>query len=324
MFDWGTFEDEGASSPSAQDDLGAPARTSQRRTDAAAPWGTFQDEAEVAQETEADEEYADGNDPWGSSWGAGGKDPWGTFHDDEPGRTGSHTGTDGTVGPSHSSGSGGPSAEATASLLRAGNVLWAKVDSTGAVLGSGTRLRIPGGVPDRLYGWRPVEITDPATLAAQVVAVESATPPAGRAAPLASLFRADPVQQQASPQRPAAFPVGQGPDVRALLQQRLAAAEQEVLQRAEAAERQAEARASHAEATARSHIVEAQRQHAAALQAADSRASDWQHAANTAAQTAEAAKAQHRIELTLARRRTGYAVGVSVALLILLIVVLSR
>lgn len=200
-------------------------------------------------------------------------DGWGDF-DPPAGRTAS---------PSPSAGVPPPSPEVVASLLIAGETLWAHVEGPVAVLGSGCTLTaVYDGEPDGFRGWRPVTVLDPARLIVRPVALSLAEPPVGAATSVAELYSDPERPSTGEPRRAAPFPVGQGPDMYALLnravaeerelvrakataaahriEMQLEAAKRELAERAELAERQARMREEQAGNEVRRALQEAERQ----------------------------------------------------------------
>ncbi|MFJ3303160.1 hypothetical protein ACIPSA_08585 [Streptomyces sp. NPDC086549] len=210
---------------------------------------------------------------------AGGSD-WGVFVDDahEPVTPGAPR-----PEPAPPSGVPTPTPEVVASLLKAGETLWAQVDGTVAVLGSGVAVTaVYDAEPDGFSGWRPVTVLDPAALTVRPVSLSLAEPPVGAATSVAELYSDTEPLDTARPHRAAPFPVGQGPDVEALLNRaaeeerarvraeaavaaqraeaELAAARREAAERAEVAERHARAREERAQEEVRRARDEAARQ----------------------------------------------------------------
>jgi hypothetical protein len=112
-----------------------------------------------------------------------------------------------------------PPPELTASQLRNGDVLWARVDGQVMTLGSGQPLHVPAGVPDGIGGWRRVRITDAASLRAEVLVFPVEQPVLGVADEPTLLFPPDPVRSP--PLRPAGFPAGEGGDLSAAFEARV-------------------------------------------------------------------------------------------------------
>lgn len=125
---------------------------------------------------------------------------------------------------SHQADSARPAPELTASQLRSGEVLWARVDGREVTLGSGQLLDVPAGIPDGIGGWRRVRIIDAATLRAEVLLFPMEQPAQGVADEPTLLFPPDPAM--APPLRPAGFPVGEGGDLSAAFTARVRTAEQ--------------------------------------------------------------------------------------------------
>lgn len=150
-------------------------------------------------------------------------DGWGSFADEAP-ATGGAPPPPPSVPPAtpRPYGVPVPSPEVAASLLTAGETLWAQVDGAQAVLGSGCRVAVVRdddgeAAADGFGGWRPVTVVDPAALTVRLVPLALAEPPVGTATPVAELY-ADPEPYTAvAPERAGVFPVGQGPDLDELL-----------------------------------------------------------------------------------------------------------
>ncbi|WP_155948208.1 hypothetical protein [Rhodococcus aetherivorans] len=109
-----------------------------------------------------------------------------------------------------------------ASQLRDGEVLWANVVGTDVLLGSGQPLHVPTGVPDGLSGWRRVRIVDATTLTAEVIALPVTRPFQDIGDEPATLFA--PLPHQPPPHRPPGFPAGEGGDLTAAFEARVARA----------------------------------------------------------------------------------------------------
>ncbi|MFJ7194824.1 MULTISPECIES: hypothetical protein [unclassified Streptomyces] len=211
-------------------------------------------------------------------------DGWGSFADEAP-ATGGAPPPPPSVPPAtpRPYGVPVPSPEVAASLLTAGETLWAQVDGAQAVLGSGCRVAVVRdddgeAAADGFGGWRPVTVVDPAALTVRLVPLALAEPPVGTATPVAELYADPEPYTAAAPERAGVFPVGQGPDLDELLhraqaeerarvragaeadarraERELADAKAELRERAEAAEQRAarrEQRAQEAEQRAREY-----------------------------------------------------------------------
>ncbi|MFI5683816.1 hypothetical protein [Streptomyces sp. NPDC051636] len=227
---------------------------------------------------------------------------WGTFEDETPAEGpaeseeswGSFTDASTQPGPAQPTpppaappaGVPTPSPEVVASLLKAGETLWAQVDGTVGVLGSGAKVTaVYDDGPDGFSGWRPVTVLDPGALTVRPVPLALAEPPMGAATSVAELYADTEPLDDTEPRRPAPFPVGQGPDLDALLDRaveeerararaeaaasarraeaELAAQRRELADRAEAVERQARLREERAQDEVRRAQDEAARQVAA-------------------------------------------------------------
>jgi hypothetical protein len=164
-----------------------------------------------------------------------------------------------------------PPPEATASLLRAGEVLWARADETGLRLGSGQRLRSAEDVSRQPDGWCRVEVTDPETLTVRFLPVATAELRTSVGDDPDLLYQPTSVGEDAEVVRNAPFPVGKGPALREIFDARVANAEAE-------AERRADERAAEAERRAREHIAAAETQ-------AGNRVAEAERAAETKALT---------------------------------------
>lgn len=182
-----------------------------------------------------------------------------------------------------------PPPEATASLLAQGETLWAKVDRAGVVLGSGQVLNVPEGLPDDLYGWRRVQIVNPALLTARVLPIAWDELEVGVGDDPTGLYYPHALPEPESPDRMSAFPVGAGPDLMRLFNDRVATAVSEYERRAGEAERAAGARA-----------VEAERVADQRARTAEWRAAEVER--NAREQIAEARRRAAHAEATVERR----------------------
>lgn len=135
-----------------------------------------------------------------------------------------------------------PPPEATASLLEEGEILWARVDRSGVRLGSGQQLLVTEGDLHDQEGWCRVEVVDPARLAVRVLPVAWAPLRSGVGTNPALVYRAASPDDAQEVDRVPPFPVGQGPDLRAMFEERVAAARFQAEQRGKAAERRADER----------------------------------------------------------------------------------
>lgn len=316
--EWGSFVDE---EPSGGRESAA---SSARQADD--EWGTFA--AEPAREAPA----PPAADPGGGS-------DWGTFA------------ADGAAAPAPGARVPVPSSEVVASLLTAGETLWAQVDGAVAVLGSGCTVTAEyDGEPDGFSGWRPVTVVDPARLIVRPVPLALAEPPAGAAVSVAELY-ADPEPPDAGePHRARPFPVGEGPDVEAMLhraveeergraraeaaaaarraEEELAAARRALAQQAEATEQRALDRERRAQEEARRARESAEQQVAAARAEAqrqvtvarDEVAQAMQHW-QLRAQHAEADRARLAEELERANRTAAQRLVLVGALVVIMIAV---
>jgi hypothetical protein len=115
-----------------------------------------------------------------------------------------------------------PPARVAASVLNAGDTVWAKVERTGATLGAGQRVILFADPADGLYGWRPVRIVDPVRLVAEVIPVPMAVPPEDVGEDPAQLYEPQGPPSVAGVARRPGFPVGTGPDLRAMLDRQMA------------------------------------------------------------------------------------------------------
>lgn len=211
-----------------------------------------------------------------------------------------------------------PSSEAVASLLTAGETLWAEVDGSVAVLGSGCVVTaVYDDEPDGFSGWRPVTVVDPARLMVRPAPLSLAEPPVGVATSVAELYSDTESLPEDEPLRVRRFPVGRGPDLDAMLRraetderervraeaevqarradEELAVIKRELAERAELAERHArqrEERAHEAVLRIRSEAdqrisaagTEARREVAAAREEAAQAVRQWQFRAEQAEQ----------------------------------------
>ncbi|MEU9187076.1 hypothetical protein AB0D14_21535 [Streptomyces sp. NPDC048484] len=144
--------------------------------------------------------------------------------------------------PSPPAGVPTPSPEVVASLLTVGETLWAHVDGPVAVLGSGCPVTaVYDGEPDGFSGWRPVTVVDPARLTVRPVPLSLGEPPVGAATSVAELYSDLEPSSATEPRRAAPFPVGQGPDLDAVLSRAVAEERERVRAEAAAAAHLAEA-----------------------------------------------------------------------------------
>ncbi|MFE0510333.1 hypothetical protein [Streptomyces sp. NPDC058964] len=310
-------------------------------------WGSFVDETPP----ERPHEPRQAAYPSGSATGA----DWGAFVDDVHEPPGPRTPQSPPPAASPA-GAPTPAPEVVASLLEAGETLWAQVDGTVAVLGSGCAVTaVYDAGPDGFSGWRPVTVLDPAALTVRPVPLSLAEPSPGAATSVAELYSDTESPDDAWPRRAAPFPVGQGPDVEALLSRaaeeerarvraeaavaaqraeaELAAARRESAERAETAERHARAREERAqeevrragEAAARQVAevrAESQRQVAAARDEVAQAVQQWQYRA----QQAEGERTRLAEELNRANRASLQRlvlVGVLAVIAVVLTVVLK-
>lgn len=243
-------------------------------------WGSFIDETPSGQSPPPPPDHAPAGA--GDGGGDGGDDGWGSFADETPVARGAPPPPPSAPPPAppRPYGVPVPSPEVAASLLTAGETLWAQVDGAEAVLGSGCRVAVvrgddgeAGAAADGFSGWRPVTVVDPAVLTVRLVPLALAEPPVGTATPVAELYTDPEPYTAAEPGRAGVFPVGQGPDLDALLhrvqeeerarvraaaeadalraERELAAAKAELRERAEAAEQRAAQREQRAQEAAR-------------------------------------------------------------------------
>lgn len=177
-----------------------------------------------------------------------------------------------------------PPPEATASLLQEGEILWARVDRSGVRLGSGQQLFVSEGILEQQEGWRRVQVVDPATLAVRVLSVSWSGLRSCVGDDPALLYRPAPPGKAHEVDRVPSFPIGQGPDLRAVLDARIIAAESAAEKRGRAAERradesvvqaerEADERITESERQAEQRVADAERSAVARVQAAESRAS---------------------------------------------------
>ncbi len=151
-----------------------------------------------------------------------------------------------------------PPAEATVSLLANGDVLWARITRSGVSLGSGQPLFLAGGVPADQSGWCRVEVIDVARLLVRVLPVAWEEPRRGVGDDPRALYRPEPLDGVAAVRRAPPFPVGQGPDMRAVMEARLSAAEAAVDRRVRTAEHEAQKRIEFARQSAKEQVRQAQ------------------------------------------------------------------
>ncbi|MEV0575731.1 MULTISPECIES: hypothetical protein [unclassified Streptomyces] len=249
-------------------------------------WGSFMDESSSAPPPPRAQPAAPA---------AAEADGWGSFADEAPAADAAASPPPPPPGPPQGFVRGHgvpvPSPEVAASLLSAGETLWAQVDGAQAVLGSGCRVGVVpdedgNAVADGFSGWRPVTVVDPAALTVRLVPLALSEPPVGVATPVAELY-ADPEPYTApAPGRAGPFPTGQGPDLDELLnrvlseerararadaeaearraEQELARLKGELKDQAQAAESRAEQREQRAQEAARRAQEYAEQQIAAA------------------------------------------------------------
>ncbi|MEV5603065.1 hypothetical protein AB0L33_16655 [Streptomyces sp. NPDC052299] len=212
--------------------------------------------------------------------GTGG-DGWGSFADEAPAASGGQAPPSAPPQPvQRPQAIPAPSPEVAASLLTAGETLWAEVDGRVAVLGSGCRVAVVPdedgeAVADGFTGWRPVVVVDPAALTVRLVPLALADPPIGAATPVSELYEDPEPHASAASGRSGVFPVGQGPDLDTLLQR--AVAEERAAARADA-----EARTRRAER----ELAEAQAEARARAEAAEARAAEREQRAQEASRRA--------------------------------------
>ncbi|MGV9663788.1 hypothetical protein [Nocardia niigatensis] len=162
-----------------------------------------------------------------------------------------------------------PPAEDTASELKDGEIVWARVAGTDVVLGSGQPLFLPAGLPDDIGGWRRVRITDSAALHAEVLRIPIAAPirHVGDEPELAY----SPAPNWPAVQRQSAFPAGQGGGLSALFATKIAEARKAIEEDAAYAIARAEGRARDAETQKTNALAEASRRIEIAQRQADDR-----------------------------------------------------
>lgn len=189
--------------------------------------------------------------------------PWGRldFHPPEESRAARSSGVD-VLGSGHRL----PPPEATASLLTAGEMHWARADNTGVRLGSGQQLRTVGAYPQHA-GWCRVEIVDPLSLTARVLPVATIELRSAIGDDPDLVYQPGPVGEVAGVPRHSSFPVGQGPALREIFERRVAAAEGRADERATRAEQWAGQQVAAVERQAGHRLAEVER-------AATSRASE--------------------------------------------------
>jgi vacuolar-type H+-ATPase subunit H len=151
-----------------------------------------------------------------------------------------------------------PPAEATASVLADGDVLWAQISHAGVSLGSGQPLLLEGGAPADQSGWCRVRVVDAARLVVRVLPVAWEEPRRGVGDDPRTLYRPEPLDGVAPARRVSPFPVGQGPDMRAMLEARLSAAEAAADRRVRTAEQEAQKRIELAAQSAKEQVRQAQ------------------------------------------------------------------
>ncbi|WP_326813806.1 MULTISPECIES: hypothetical protein [unclassified Streptomyces] len=332
--EWGSFVDETPSSGGHP-----PSSSPPSRSDADDGWGIFEPEPGTGPSPSP-------SSPPGPAPAADADANWGVF------APAPDEGIPSLPPPSPPAGVPTPSPEVVASLLTAGETLWAHVDGPVAVLGSGCGVTaVYDGEPDGFSGWRPVTVVDPARLTVHPVPLSLAEPPVGATTSVAELYSDTEPQSAAEPRRAAPFPVGQGPDLDAVLNRAVAeerervraeaaaaahraevqlnVAKRELAERTELAERHARMREEQAkneerraQQEAAQHVAaaqaEAQRQIAAARDQAAQAVQHWQFRA----QQAEGDRTRLAGELNRANR-TGVQRLVLVGVLAVIAVVLT-
>ncbi|MFD7621648.1 hypothetical protein [Streptomyces sp. NPDC059802] len=238
-------------------------------------WGSFIDETPSGQSPPPPPDHA-------PSGAGAGDDGWGSFADETPAAGGAPPPPPSAPPPApRPYGVPVPSPEVAASLLTAGETLWAQVDGADAVLGSGCRVAVVPGedgdaATDGFGGWRPVTVVDPAALTVRLVPLALAEPPIGTATPVAELYADPEPYTAAAPDRAGVFPVGQGPDLDALLHRAQAEERARVRADVEAEARRAERELADAKAELRERA-----------EAAEQRAAQREQRAQEAAQRAQ-------------------------------------
>ncbi|MEU6555940.1 hypothetical protein ABZ915_37680 [Streptomyces sp. NPDC046915] len=226
-------------------------------------WGSLADETPSGERRQqAAPPPPAAEDEWGSldaagPDGPGGPDGWGGLAEEPPGPAGPGGRRSGPFAPS--AGVPVPSPEVVGSLLTAGETLWAQVDGTDAVLGSGCpATAVYDDEPDGFSGWRPVVVVDPSRLTVRPVPLSLAEPPVGAATSVAELYTDTEPPDTGGPRRTARFPVGQGPDLDVLLERAVAEERERVRTEAAAAARRAqeELAYAHRELAERTELVE--------------------------------------------------------------------
>ncbi|MGW1847193.1 hypothetical protein [Streptomyces sp. NPDC001966] len=298
-------------------------------------WGSFIDETPSGRPPPPPPGHApagaggDGDVGRDAGGDAGGDDGWGSFADETPVAGGASPPPPSAPPPAapRPYGVPVPSPEVAASLLTAGETLWAQVDGAEAVLGSGCRVAVVrgddgegGAATDGFSGWRPVTVVDPAALTVRLVPLALAEPPVGTATPVAELYADPEPYTAAEPGRAGVFPVGQGPDLDALLhraqeeerarvrvaaeaealraERELTAAKAELRERTQAAEQRAAQREQRAQEAARRAQEYAEQQIGAARDEVAQVVWHWQDRA----QRAEAEIARLSAELAKAEQ----------------------
>ncbi|MEU9565117.1 hypothetical protein AB0D16_24265 [Streptomyces sp. NPDC048161] len=263
-------------------------------------WGSFIDETPSGQSPPPPPDHP----PPGAGTG---DDGWGSFVDEAPAAGAAQPPPSAAPFPPPPSaaprtyGVPAPSPEVAASLLTAGETLWAQVAGAEAVLGSGCRVAVVRGedgeaAADGFDGWRPVRVVDPAALTVRLVPLALAEPPVGTATPVAELYADPEPYTVGAPERAGVFPVGQGPDLDALLHRVQEEERDRVRAEVEAAARRAERELAEAKAAARERAEAAERRAAQREQRA-------QEAARRAQEYAEQQIAAARDEVAQAVRQ---------------------
>jgi len=192
-----------------------------------------------------------------------------------------------------------PPAEATASLLADGDVLWARIGRSGVSLGSGQTLFVEGEVPADQSGWCRVEVLDAPRLLVRILPVAWEVPRSGVGDEPVALYRPGPITDGGTVGRSEPFPVGQGPDLRLMMEARVSAAEASAERRGRAAEnkarQQAETAARAAEDKIRQAAARASEQVNAASRELDLRLAEGSTATRLAQEQAERLRGLVRI-----------------------------
>ncbi|WP_151770086.1 hypothetical protein [Streptomyces abyssomicinicus] len=161
------------------------------------------------------------------------------------------------------------------------------------------------GEPDGFTGWRPVTVVDPARLTVRPVPLSLAEPPVGAATSVAELYSDTEPQSATEPRRGAPFPVGQGPDLGAVLNRAVAEEREQVRAEAAAAAHRAEVQLNMAKRELAERAELAERQ---ARMREEQAQNEERRTQQEAAQQIAAAQAEAQRQITAARDQAAQAV----------------